>query len=468
MKHRNHTITKLRRTLLCGASLAVLLPMGVSAQDLNQLSEAELRAKLVSLTQELESTKQALSASEQQRIAVENKLAQTPESITALEEKYANANDLGPAKITPGDVIPALEGLTIGGAIRASYYLGDYGDTNPNTEYEAGDDGTVTLDVFRINMDYVRGPWSAKFEYRFYENYHFLHTGWIGYDFEDAGSVQVGVNRVPFGPGAYGVSQSWFFDQHYYVGLSDDMDFGVKYSDQVGNLSYDLAFYFADEGTWSGSSNDSSRYSYDVVDESGDGYEERNQLNARAIYATQIGDVNVDLGASAQYGMLESNGSQDDGDHYAVSLHPVFKLNNWTLSTQLTYYKYDVDADQGLGTDELVEMGAYDYVTTVAAEAWIAAASLSYYYEVDQVEWLDYVIPYIEYSSIMKEASGFNDSDLFVVGAAWARGGWYIYTDFAMSNGNDFVGDESGCDRFGANADDDWETRFNINFGYYF
>jgi hypothetical protein len=146
----------------------------------------------------------------------------------------------------------------------------------------------------------------------------------------------------------------------------------------------------------------------------------------------------------------------------------VAKEQDSTKKRQPMKWRFSTALVAGTDSDELVEMGAYNYSTTVAAEAWIAAASLSYYYEVNQVAWLDYVVPYIEYSSIMKTASGFNDSDLFVIGAAWARGGWYIYTDLAASNGNDFVGNESGWDRFGANADDDWETRFNINFGYYF
>jgi hypothetical protein len=302
-----------------------------------------------------------------------------------------------------------------------------------------------------------------------------LHTGWVGYDFEGDSQLQVGVNRVPFGPGPYGNSQSWFFDQHYYAGLSDDMDFGAKYSTDIGELSIDLAYYYSDEGQWAGNSNDAARYSYDVIDESGNGYEERNQFNARAIYSTQIGEVDVDLGGSAQYGLLESNGPQDDGDHYALSLHPVFKWNNWTLAPQLTYYNYDIDGYlPGDANGDLIQIGAYDFPTLLATEAWIPSISLSYYYEVSQFDWLDYVIPYVEYSSIIKEAPGFNDSDLLTFGAAWARGGWFIYTDLSYSDGNDFIGGESGFNgagslgRFGANLDDKREYRFNINLGYYF
>lgn len=467
---------KIKKSMLLCLSLFLAGAAYAQAQPTTE----ELMQRLESLNKELEATKAALRESEAQRLA-EKKAAQTPasEKVGIMEEQIAKAADMGPSKITPGDLFPILEGLKIGGAVRANYYLGDY--TEGGAEHSnRGDDGTISLDTFRINMDYKRGPWLGKFEYRFYpgyagnnsDSYHFLHTGWLGYDFDNAGQVQVGVNRVPFGPGPYGVSQSWFFDQHYYVGLSDDMDLGVKYTTEKGNWTFDLAYYYSDEGSWVGEnfSSDSVRYSYDVVDETGDGYEERNQFNARAIYATEIGEVSVDLGASAQFGLLESNGPQDDGDHYALSFHPVFKWNNWTFAPQLTYYEYNIDGYlPGDPNGDLIQFGAYDFPTTVATEAWVAAASLSYYYEVNQVEWLDYVIPFVEYSSIIKEESSFNDSEFITAGAAWARGGWYIYTEAGFSNGNDFIGNENGFNsRFGANPNDDWQTRFNVNLGYYF
>jgi hypothetical protein len=329
----------------------------------------------------------------------------------------------------------------------------------------------------------------GKAEYRFYpgygannhDGYHLLHTGWVGYNFDDGSQVQVGVNRVPFGPGAYGISQSFFFDQHYYVGLADDMDLGIKYSRTYDNLAIDMAYYVSDEGTYNGSnfSKDSVRYSYDVVDETGDGYEERNQVNLRAIYTIKGDNGSTAVGGSLEYGQLDSNGPQDDGDHYAASGHAVCKYANVTLATQLTYYNYDVEPDQPLGTDRLVQMGAFDFPTLIAEEAWIPGVSLSYYLETPQVDWLEYVIPYVEYSNIVKETDGCNNSELVDIGAAWGNGGWYIYTDLVFSNGNDFVGNAVGygdyagdsvwsSNRVGENPTDKWEYRFNINFGYYF
>lgn len=86
------------------------------------------------------------------------------------------------------------------------------------------------------------------------------------------------------------------------------------------------------------------------------------------------------------------------------------------------------------------------------------------------------MLPYLEYSSIIKDDSQFNNSDLFVLGSAWASGGWYIYSDLAYSNGNLFVGNigdnysniDNGVGDFGANGNDRWNYRFNLNLGYYY
>ncbi len=398
-----------------------------------------------------------------------------------LAAKQAATDEATPAEpapaedIAPEAFLPIFEGLRIGGAVRVNIYAGDYADQSPATSADAAGNGRVALDTFRLNADYTRGSWSAKAEYRFFEgyygndSYHFLHTGWVGYTFDQGDQVQVGVNRVPFGPGPYGVSQSWFFDQHYYVGLADDMDLGVKWSGQRGDWDFDVAYYASDEGSWSGSTRDSARYSYDVVDETGFGYEERDQFNLRVIRHLTHGEWSFDLGFSAQAGRLESNGPQPDGSHTAFSVHPTAHWRNWTLATQVTRYDLDVDAAQPLGTDTLVQFGAYDFPTTLASSAWLGAVSLSKHIDTPQIAWLDYLVPYVEYSGIFKREPGFHDSELLTIGTAWAHGGWYIYTEMARSNGNDFVGDLGGFDsRFGANPNARWLVRYNINLGYYF
>jgi len=440
-------------------SALIALPMAAGAQ-----SAAELKARVTELEKALAAARAELEQAKQGERAAKTELK-------ATQDKVANANDPESNKIRIKDGAGGT--LSIGGAIRANYAWGDYGPKTGGPSRAEGDDGNMTLDVFRINLDYENDDVVGKAEYRFYDGYHMLHTGWLGYNFDHGGQVQVGVNRVPFGPGDYGVSQSWFFDQHYYLGLSDDMDLGVKYSRPYGNWNFDVAYYYSDEGTWAGDSAQSARYSYDVVNEGGNGYEERNQFNVRGIYSFKNAAIPTDLGLSLQYGELESQGTQDDGDHYAASLHMVNKWNNFTLATQLTRYRFDVDTytpfTTAAPTDKLIQVGAFDFPNVVAAEGVIPAISLSYYHATPGIDWLDYVIPFVEYSSIIKDESSFNDSELTTLGAAWGSGGWYIYTEVAYSTGNEFVGGETPYGtRLGSNPDDDGQYRYNINFGYYF
>ena len=440
---------------------------------------AALERRVAELNRELERAKGELATAREEKNAAQEKAA-------TAEAELATRGEPEPAKFKVGPV-------TIGGAMRVNYVLGSYtnGDSGPN---RGGNGGNVELDTFRINLALDYENILGKLEYRWYpagtgKNYNFLHTGWLGYRFQDESHVEVGVNRVPFGPGPYGVSQSWFFDQHYYVGLSDDMDLGIKYVTAIDNWALDVAYYAASEGSYFGRSENSARYSYDAVkwresiDEDGNvtyggeknGYSERNQFNVRAIYSFTDAAIPTDLGVSLQYGQLKGQRA-DDGSHWAASAHMVNQIGDFKLATQLTRYQIDIDRHNPWGTDKLIPMGAYDFAWPVATEAWIPAVSLSYKYETGQIPWLDYVLPYLEYSSIVKDESDFNDSQMWTLGAAWARGSWYIYSDLVYSNGNYFVGDDgddyssvaNGVGDFGVNGNDKWNYRFNINFGYYF
>lgn len=355
-------------------------------------------------------------------------------------------------------------------------YIKDSRDPNDRVNLtenaSRGDSGVFVLDTARVNLDFKQDKYIGKFEYRWYEgwaeveaytNYSFIHTAWLGYAFDEKSQLEVGITRVPFGPTNYGVSESWFFDQHFYVGLADDMDLGVKYSSEIfENLKIDVGYFYGSEGSGIGDGGESVRYAYDVVDE----FHERDQINLRALYQKKFAQSSHELGISLLYSRLESQREGvKDGDRYAISLHNVTHYNDFTLKTQLTRYEMRTGSN-------LVTMGGFNYGEGVAAKAWIPAFSLSYKYETSQLDWLDYLRPYIEYSNIIKDESSFNNSDMMIIGAAWARQNWYIYSDFALANGNYFVGPYTGKDggtnNFGANSSHNREHRFNVNLGYYF
>jgi len=404
----------------------------------------------------------------------------------ARSEAAALKQSLTEQEAPPSDKIK-VGAFTIGGAMRVNYVNGDY-VVNGDAPQRGGNGGNFELDTFRINASLDYDQLIGKFEYRWYNGYNFLHTGWLGYDFKNAGEIQAGVTRVPFGPGPYGASQSWFFDQHYYLGLADDMDLGIKYLFEEGNWDIALAYFISSEGNWNGASEDSARYSYDIVRWTSalqpdgsvvsapvNGYEERNQFNVRAIYKTSDIAVPTDIGISLQYGELKGT-SSDDGNHWAASGHMVNRYNNFTLATQITRLEIDISNNNPLATDELIPMGAYDFAWPATTMAWIPAVSLSYRYDATTLPWLDYILPYVEYSNIIKDGDSANDSDMLTLGAAWASGGWYIYSDLVYSTGNLFIGNigddysnvYQGVGDFGANGNDRRNMRFNINFGYYF
>lgn len=441
--------------------LGLILPLSAIGAETSSQDVEALQQQIEALQQQLENAQRELSEAEKERQKAEQRAEQAETEIAETD----SASEEDPLQFGP---------LKVGGAMRVNYVADNRSKSESGAASRAYDDGgNFNLDTFRINLDYKKDKWLGKLEYRWYDGYNFLHTGWVGYQFDQDRQLQVGVNRVPFGPGPYGVSKSWLFDQHYYLGLADDMDLGIKFSQQLGNLKLDTAYYISDEGSFKGGSKDSARYSYDVVNESDEGYEERHQFNVRAVYSFEGDSVNTDLGTSLQYGELESKGTQSDGDHYAASVHMVNKWNNFTLASQITYYNHDIDtytpSSLGTPTDDLIQMGAYDFPSLAAAEGWIPAISLSYFQETNNLPWLDYVIPYVEYSSVVKTESEFNDSQLAMLGAAFGYGNWYSYIDWGYSTGNEFVGgDSASSDRLGRNANDKWESRFNINFGYYF
>ena len=370
--------------------------------------------------------------------------------------------------------------IKIGGALRVGWAYGSYGDAdNPHRRSEKI--GDVDLEIFRLNSDFDYHNVISRIEYRWYDTYSMIHTAWLGYNLGDLGTLKAGIVRVPFGPDAYGVSSSWFFDQHFYVGLADDMDLGIRWSDTLGKLTLDVGYYLQSEPQTDGSSVASSRYSYDIVrwEEQADadgnvawgagenGFDEQHQLNLRAIYALE----NIaDVGVSLQYGLLKGTGikaDDDGGNHYAFSAHMKNAFAGFTLFSQFSYYAYNITDDTPWGTGDLIPMGAYDYPLLAASKGLIPALSLRYGgIDTSGISWIDSVTPYVEASTILKTVEDFNNSTMAVLGTSWTLfGALYIYSDLALSDGNYFAGSDGD---FGANENNAWNWRANVNFGYYF
>jgi hypothetical protein len=363
--------------------------------------------------------------------------------------------------------------LEIGGALRYNLQYKDW----LRGDFELPRVGDFEFDTFRLNADGEYGDLLFSAEYRFYAGYQMIHHGWVGYGFSDDLALQVGVNKVPFGPLPF-ASHNWFFQLPYYVGLEDDYDAGVKAIYEPGPWDLRLAFYKNDEGNYTGSSLASARYSYDVVPTTVDelGYagleeprfnEEVNQLNGRLTYDWSFADEgDAEIGLSGQWGQLYNALTDEFGSHWASSIHVDATYDRWNLKAEAI--RYELHPENPLGIDRrFVVMGAYDAPYKVASEANLYLAGLAY---TVPVEWgpISAVQFYNDYTYMAKSEAGYEDTQQNVLGSLISAGPLYIYLDVASGKNHPWLGPDYGIALAEGGVEDEWNTRFNVNIGYYF
>ena len=354
---------------------------------------------------------------------------------------------------------PEEEGIRLGGALRFNFGYRDWSESDKDRL------GTAAFDTFRLNLDGSVNDVLLSAEFRWYRYQQVLHHGWMGYQFTDHWQGQLGVSRVPFGIQPY-ASHSFWFGLPYYVGLEDDYDNGVKLLYDHDGFNFAAAFYKSDE--WGSGTNE--RYSYDVVTNADKNQynEESNQGNVQLRYTLDHAGGTTEVGASGQVGQLYNTQTQENGYHWAAAAHTNTFWGRWNLMLEAGRYAYHPENPADV-PDDVVRMGAYADDFDVAAEANFYVANLAY--EIP-VTWgpLSKVTVYENYSRIAKDASGFEDSELNVVGAMFSADPLYIYTDVIAGRNMPYQGPQSADRLLGAagTGDDGWHTRLNINAGYYF
>ena len=376
------------------------------------------------------------------------------------------------------------DGFTFGGAMRYNIISTSYNDTKTNPEF--------TWDTWRLNVDGSMAGVDLSFEYRFYPTFgtHFIHHGFLGYEFSDDVYMELGVTQVPFGITTY-ASHSWWFQGPYYVGLEDDYDMGINFDiTPTDRLEISLAYFrqaepegpkFGGDVTFGNAG--PGRYSYDIVPGNGayvSGGEitstsaslrELNQFNARVAYDVAEG---WELGASAQIGGIYNSVLDETETSTAFAGHVVGNFGNFNLKAEYITYNYSAKGDNGNDLD-VVQMGAYgyeyfggdDYTGGVAAEANMYVVGLAY---TIPVEWgpISSLQPYIDYTMIDKTNENFYDTQHLIPGFLISAGGIYTYVDYAMGKNQPWLTVNFGKGLGSGVEDPDWNKRFNINIGYYF
>lgn len=439
---------------LVGAALLAScagLAQPVIAQD----DVARLRAEIEALRaqlDELEALRERVRELEAELARLRSSEPAAADSSDRAEAASAVAmEDAGAA--AAGAAEPPSPPIELGGALRFTAYDDSFGGGVDTKRGEAG------LDLFRVNADGTLGGLELSAEYRFYPYMETIHHGWIGFDFERAGRIEGGVTQVPFGLLPY-ASHNFWFDVPYYVGLSDDYDLGVKYAHDAGRLDAEFAFF---KNAELNDATNLGRYSYDVVSTGPDGNEETNQLNARVAY--RLGSTpgcTFDTGASAQRGELYNNVTGGTGDHWAAAVHADVRCGRWNLQGQLARYAFDPANPAGVA-DDTITVGAFEAAHEIASRADALVANFAYNIPV-RSETVDLLTCYNDYSRLDKRLGGFRDSELNVTGCLIGIGPTYTYVDVIRGRNMVYLGGGS----LAGGGTDDWSTRLNVNFGYYF
>lgn len=370
-----------------------------------------------------------------------------------IEDLGAPIADAGPAGAERADAAaaPADEpAVDIGGALRFNAFFRDFAKGSDTKRGESG------LDLFRLGVEGEYRNLLVSAEYRWYPYMDTLHHGWVGYAFDGGDQVQVGVHKVPFGILPY-ASHNYWFGIPYYLGLADDYDLGVKYLRERGPWNAQLAFYKSEE---QGDPTSLDRYGFDLVRVGGQQNEETNRINVRL--ARTFGDAGCshEVGLSGQRGQLYNAVIDDNGRTWAAAAHLDSRCGRWNLQLQAARYDYDPELPPGVSGDT-VRLGAFAGSYDIASRGELYVANLAYNFDVPW-PWLDQITCYNDYSRLEKPG-GAEPSQLNTTGCAVGAGSLFTYLDLIQAYNMPYFEDGSLAD----GGNDEWQTRLNLNVGYY-
>ncbi len=362
---------------------------------------------------------------------------------------------------------PKKPTVQVGGALRFNYNLSSW----KKDQIKRG--GDFGFDVFRINVKAAHKNLKLNADYRFYSagfGGGMLKQGWVAYEFKNKkDEIQVGLTQVPFGITQYN-SHSWFFSINYYLGLEDDHDMGVKYMHRGKQWDFDLAFFKNAEELRFGNNSDvsDSRYSYDVGSISSINgkifrNKEVNQLNGRVLY--KIGKYQK-IGLSAQYGGLYNLDTKKTGTQYAFAGHYELSAGRVKIKAQTTHYNNNPENPSGHATN-VIAMTAYGAPYLVASSGLVSTFGIAYSLP---VKWgiISSLQFYNDFGYLNKTDKSFENSMMNVAGVLVTAGNVYTYIDFASGKNQPWLGSVWTQALAHGTPNEKWETRFNINLGYYF
>ncbi|EXB26515.1 hypothetical protein J537_1859 [Acinetobacter baumannii 1437282] len=366
------------------------------------------------------------------------------------------------AGITLGDAQNQLGALTVSGTLRANYQDKHYG--------EPASDQKIKFDAAILRLDYERSDWFGKLEYRCYQydrlcDFSTLVYGYAGYRLNATDNITLGLQPIPFGPGR-------FWDSSFYAGLNNTMglqdatNLGINYHTELPSLTkIDLAYFASDGGNYHGASQDSARYTANMVHSSDPlktNLNEKNMWMARVDQALlSRDDLNVSVGGSYWYSDIENNKNGADGSRNTWALFNRIHYKN--LNVVLTGGKQSIRNKDALSPDQST-FGSFDSEYDIANTGYFYTIDTSYVFK-DVMESLN-VTPYLVFSGFHKQEQKFNDSQRNILGVTWGYKNMSVNTEYVMSKNDPFVGGNSSS--LAQGDDGKWNKLVNVMFQYHF
>ncbi|ART64192.1 hypothetical protein [Kushneria marisflavi] len=453
------TQTDSRRLKALTLSLSISAAMtatAVQAAPNDQQTIEALRAQLQQMQQRLDrlEQQQATSASSSHQEMTGNSAAATPDpqaSQASSHQSLAQENS---------SAIKQMQQTEFSGQLQFNGSFNDWSEQSKDTT------GDMDFGKFVLAVNGEVDDLEYDFEYRFYDGYQFLKSGWLGFNPNDNDTIRVGLVQTPFGNMEYGY-QGWYGTLPYLAGFNDNQNAGVKWDHHQGPWDTSLAFFKSDN---LGSGNE--HYGANAIGDSPQGNSEENQLAARAGYTFDHGDdYSTQLNVSAKGGQLYNEQTNRSGDNWSAAIGIDGSYGNWRTMFQATTYEYNPknpsEAQSGI-SDSVIQIGAFGFNYLIPKRGQMYTASASYSMDVDwgPVENLfffndfSYIDPAGDFSSIN---GGFGDQDdpmLNDLGVLVTAGPYFAWFDI--------ITNKNGLNYFGSPVDNGWHTSIQTNFGINF
>jgi len=119
-------------------------------------------------------------------------------------------------------------------------------------------------------------------------------------------------------------------------------------------------------------------------------------------------------------------------------------------------------------SDKTVQLGSFGETWSVASKANVYVLNLAYELPL-KGGIVDSVTLFNDYNLIVKDESDFKDSEIGTLGLLVVTGNLYTNFDVTMGKNALFIGNgDASAALAEGDGHNDWDTKFNIQFGYYF